>query len=291
LHNGLRNVTLLVDWHGGARLRQTTLPTFYRAELPKAPYVSGLLQGARLAWPPRAFDATWYTASAFAGERFLLVGDAGLFIDPLSSEGVHKAMASAITGAVVVNTLLRRPTMTAHAAAFYDEMQQATYETHYREATRYYRQETRWQDHPFWQKRSFLPPLVSSRESSEDRDPQYTIRRPHSGVPDAQSTSASPQKISHLRLTPGVAITERPVIEGPFVELREVVVAPPYPRGVRFLQAVCVPTLLKIVEAKSAVADIMAAYLSAPEGKQCPPESIRQVLARLYQEDILCLPD
>src|SRR6058998_2758900 len=68
-----------------------------------------------------------YTASAFAGERFLLVGDAGLFIDPLSSEGVHKAMASAIIGAVVVNTILRRPAMTRHAISFYEETQRTTY--------------------------------------------------------------------------------------------------------------------------------------------------------------------
>src|SRR5262249_37725234 len=98
LHNGLRNRTPFVDLHRGAHIRQLGARQFYLSELRKVPYVSRLLEEAQLAWPPRAFDASWYTASAFAGERFLLVGDAGLFIDPLSSEGVHKAMASAITG-------------------------------------------------------------------------------------------------------------------------------------------------------------------------------------------------
>ena len=77
------------------------------------------------------------------------------------------------------------------------------------------------------------------------------------------------------------------MIEGPYVELREVVVAPPYPRGVRFLQDVCVPTLLSLVEAHGAVADVIAAYLNCAEGRRCPPESVRQVLARLYQEGVL----
>ncbi|MBI3302707.1 MAG: tryptophan 7-halogenase, partial [Deltaproteobacteria bacterium] len=257
-----------------ARIRQTGLGQFYRSELQKVPYVSGFLEGARLAWPPSAFDASWHTASAFAGERFLLVGDAGLFIDPLSSEGVHKAMASAITGAVVVNTLLQRPAMTKYAIGFYEETQRATYEAHYRQSARYYREEGRWPDHPFWQRRSQTQP-------GEDADQVEILSF------NPQSAIRNPQSVSHLRLAPGVTIEPRPVIEGSYVELREVVVAPPYPRGVRFLQNVCVPTLLRAVEAREAVADIVATYLESAEGKRCPPESVRQVLARLYQEGVL----
>jgi len=271
LHNGLRNVTFLVDWQEGTRIRQAGLEQFYLATLQKVPYVSGFLQDARLVGPPRAFDASWYTASAFAGERFLLVGDAGLFIDPLSSEGVHKAMASAITGAVVVNTILRRPAMTRHAISFYEETQRATYDSHYRQSARYYQEEGRWIDHPFWQKRA----------QAQVQGSRFKVQ----GLED--SALRTPHSVSHLRLAPGVTIEQRPVIEGPYVELREVVVAPPYPRGVRFLQDVCVPTLLRLVEAHGAVADVIAAYLNCPEGRRCPPESVRQVLARLYQEGVL----
>src|SRR5262249_51775711 len=266
-----RNVTLLVDWHRGARIRQLGARQFYLSELRKVPYVSRLLQEAQLAWPPRAFDASWYTASAFAGERFLLVGDAGLFIDPLSSEGVHKAMASAITGAAVVNTILQRPAMAGHAIGFYAQGQEATYTSHYSESARYYREEGRWPDQPFWRRRS-----------------QGQVRRPASGVrrPDLEN-SGNPQSVSYVRLAPGVTIAPRAVIEGPYIALREAVVAPPYPVGVRFLQGVCVPTLLRTVEAHGAVATVIAAYLQSPEGKGCPPESVRQVLARLYQEGVL----
>ncbi len=273
LHNGLRNVTLLVDWQRGAGIRQVGLGQFYLAELRKVPYVSGLLEGAHLARPPRAFDASWYTASAFAGERFLLVGDAGLFIDPLSSEGVHKAMASAITGAAVVNTILQRSARAGHAIQFYAEGQQATYNAHYHESARYYREEERWLDQPFWQRRSQTQFQVPSSKFQVPNPVQPGVRKP--------------QLVSHVRLAPGVTIEQRPVIEGPYVELREVVIAPPYPRGVRFLQNVCVPTLLRAVETYGAVANVIAAYLQSPEGKRCPPESVRQVLARLYQEGVL----
>lgn len=264
LHNGLRNVTLLIDWHLGDRIRQSGLQPFYHSELQQVAYVTNLLTAARLAKPLQVFDATWYTASTFAGERFLLVGDAGLFVDPLSSEGVHKAMASAITGAVVVNTILKRPETAKAAIRFYEENQRHTYDSHYAESVRYYGEERRWPEAPFWAKRSQAP-------SPESRPPQ----------------TERPKRVTAVYIAPEVTIEQRPVIEGPFVELREVVIAPPYPRGVRFLQEVCVPVLLRQMETHAEVADIMTAYLNTPEGTHCRPESVRQVLARLYQENVL----
>ena len=277
LHNGLRNVTLLLDWHEGAKIRRSGLTNFYLAELQQSPYISGFLTSARLSHSPSVFDAAWYTASAFAREQFLLVGDAGMFIDPLSSEGVHKAMASAITGAIVINTILKRPSMTPHAIRFYYESQQATYETHYQQSLRYYGEEQRWPEQPFWQKRSLR----------EGHGPEAT----HSLIPNPQPPIRNPQRVSTLRVAPGVTIEQRPVIEGSYIELRDVVVAPPYPRGVRFLEQVHLPRLLTIVRQRSAVGDIMTLYLATTEGKNCSPEMVRQTLARLYQEKILASAD
>ena len=275
LHNGLRNVTLLIDWHLGDRIRQSGLESFYRAELQQVSYVTRLLANARLAKPPQVFDATWYTASTFAGERFLLVGDAGLFVDPLSSEGVHKAMASAITGAIVVNTILKRPVAAKAAIRFYEENQHHTYESHYAESGRYYREERRWPEAPFWAKRA---------------QDQFGVRSSGSPVLSPQlqvSPMQRPTRVAAVRIASDVKIEQGPVIEGQFVEVREVMIAPPYPRGVRFLQEVCVPVLLRQVKTHTTVAEIMTAYFTTLEGKQCRPESVRQVLARLYQENVL----
>ena len=88
-----------------------------------------------------------------------------------------------------------------------------------------------------------------------------------------------------------MTIEQRPVIEGSYIELRDVVIAPPYPRGVRFLEQVHLPRLLTIVRQRSAVGDIMTLYLATTEGKNCSPEMVRQTLARLYQEKILASAD
>lgn len=96
-----------------------------------------------------------------------------------------------------------------------------------------------------------------------------------------------PTDVAAVRLASDVKIQLRPIVEGQFIEVREVLISPRYPRDVRFLQDVCVPVLLRQVEAYTPVAEIMTAYLSAPEGRHCRPETIRQVLARLYQEHLL----
>ena len=278
LHNELRNVTLLIDWHLGNHIRQVGLEPFYHSELQQVSYVSSLLGNARLAKPPQVFDATWYTASAFADEQFLLVGDAGLFVDPLSSEGVHKAMASAITGAVVANTILKRPAAAKAAIRFYEENQRHTYDSHYAASVRYYREEQRWPEAPFWVKRT-------RGQSSE-----FGVRNSEFQAPSSEvqvSPMQRPIRVTAVRIAPDARIEQGPVIERQFVEVREVVIAPPYPRGVRFLQEVCVPVLLRQVETYAGVANILTAYLNTPEGRLCRPEAVRQVLARLYQEQVL----
>ena len=55
---------------------------------------------------PWGWDASMYCAEHLAGEDWLLAGDAASFIDPLSSAGVKKAMASGWLAAVTVNTSL-----------------------------------------------------------------------------------------------------------------------------------------------------------------------------------------
>ncbi len=79
--------------------------------------------------------------------------------------------------------------------------------------------------------------------------------------------------------------------KGNYVELRDVVVTPRYPRGVRILQDVHLPQLLAIVKQQTGVGQVMAKYLETPEGRRCPPEAMKQMLARLYQEGILVSAD
>ena len=272
LHNGLRNVTLLVDWSEGRRIRELGLAAFYRSEIEKLAYVSQFLVAADLPDVPRVTDATLYTSREFAGRRFMLLGDAGLFIDPLSSEGVQTAMASAIAGAAVINTILKRPAAAAGALAFYRDAQNNAYSTHYRQSAEYYDQERRWPDSTFWRKRSGL--FASVRGSGVSGDGAGAALKP-------------PSEVSHVRVAPHARIERRPVLEWPYFETREVLVTDSNPRGLRYLHNVCLPALLKEIKKKPAVTDIVAAYLGRREGRNADSGMVRAALVRLYRDGAL----
>ena len=69
----------------------------------ETPAAAGLLANARPVTPAR-FDADYsYLHSRHAGDRFVLTGDAGAFLDPIFSTGVLMAMQSGIEAAEVID--------------------------------------------------------------------------------------------------------------------------------------------------------------------------------------------
>jgi flavin-dependent dehydrogenase len=115
---------------------------------------------AELIAPARAIDATPYLSNACVATNRIQVGDAGMTIDPISSSGVQKAIQTALSGAIVVNTLLRRPESAEAAMSFYRAQLGDSFERHRRWATQHYRDVANQRDHPFWSKRaaSVAPP-------------------------------------------------------------------------------------------------------------------------------------
>lgn len=61
-----------------------------------------------------------YSSTHSSGDRYLLLGDAFTFIDPMFSSGVYLAMQSAFDGAEVVAARLDRPGMAARARRRFD---------------------------------------------------------------------------------------------------------------------------------------------------------------------------
>lgn len=57
------------------------------------------MRGAKREWPVRVEKDFSYSAARYAGERWILVGDAGSFLDPVFSTGVSIALESGIEAA------------------------------------------------------------------------------------------------------------------------------------------------------------------------------------------------
>jgi flavin-dependent dehydrogenase len=118
---------------------------------------SGLMQDCRaveLIAPVRAIDATSYLSNNCVAPNKIQLGDAALAIDPISSSGVQKAIQSALSGAIVANTLLRRPESTDAALDFYRAQLTDASERHRRWTAEHYRDVADACDRPFWRQRS-----------------------------------------------------------------------------------------------------------------------------------------
>jgi flavin-dependent dehydrogenase len=98
-----------VCWPYYMKSRKTDPTTFFLDTIALAPGLAERLRGAALTGPATATGNYSYYCDRMAGERYIIVGDAYGFIDPVFSSGVYLAMTSAFLGADVVDGCLRDP--------------------------------------------------------------------------------------------------------------------------------------------------------------------------------------
>ncbi|UVK35727.1 FAD-dependent monooxygenase (plasmid) [Mesorhizobium sp. AR10] len=112
---------------------------------------------ADLDGPLQACDASRTMVFPAIGDDFVAVGDAAFTIDPLSSQGVVKAVVSAQQAAVAVNTLLRRPDLASSARDFYLARVREAVDWDRRTSGLYYARQAACMPTPFWVLRSGTP--------------------------------------------------------------------------------------------------------------------------------------
>ena len=149
-----RYLTMMIDPRRTRLLKGKGRRRLYLAELEKTREARRLAADAHLASDISGHTASQYTASQFAGDGLLLVGDAGSFIDPLASVGVKKALASAWLAAVTVHTCISTPDMHDVALEFFESRERETWLAHRRHTARYYREAAAAHGHGFWSARA-----------------------------------------------------------------------------------------------------------------------------------------
>jgi len=118
-------------WPRYLKTRDKPLKEFFLETIALSPALAARLQGARLIDDSVHATGNYaYGAASASGRRYLMLGDAYAFIDPVFSSGVYLAMASAFQGAALVAASLDRPrTMGAWLA-------RRRFETHMRKGPR-----------------------------------------------------------------------------------------------------------------------------------------------------------
>jgi flavin-dependent dehydrogenase len=107
------------------------------------PAVARSMTQAVRRWPVRVERDFSYGASAYAGDRWILVGDAGSFLDPVFSSGVAIALESGLEGAQAVAAGLARGDLSARAFRRFDRRQRARYQSFRRFVRGFYTPEFR----------------------------------------------------------------------------------------------------------------------------------------------------
>ncbi|OAA35535.1 Tryptophan halogenase [Metarhizium rileyi] len=111
LSDGTRSVGVVQDQkmaHGKKReLGNPSTLQFYKECLAMAPKISGLLSEAELVTEVRSASDWSYTASTYHLPYARICGDAGSFIDPLFSSGVHLAVTGGLSAAATIAASLR----------------------------------------------------------------------------------------------------------------------------------------------------------------------------------------
>jgi flavin-dependent dehydrogenase len=242
---GVRHVSAMVDPQRSDLARGVSSREVYRAEIAKTRQFARLLADATLTGGPWGHDASTYRSREYAGAGWLLVGDAGSFIDPLSSAGVQKALASAWLAAVVANTCLLKPSLQSYALAFFSAREREI-ERRYTAATRHFLTEAaREHRQPFWAERH-IETAAPAEEAERVRAAYERVR------------SQDPFK---ARTADHVTIGPRPYVTGHEIMLGPHVVTGDDDGGVRYLYNIDVPALLELAPAPRGVPELFEAYV------------------------------
>lgn len=272
-----RYVTVMVDPRTTRSDQPGSLAARYTAELGKTRHLARMIGGATLEGAPWACDASQYGARRFGGPGFLLVGDAATFIDPLSSFGVKKAMASGWLAAVVTNTCLRHPDRADLARRFHAEREREVWASYRRQAAAFFAQVSAKELHPFWHDRADPVVVDGAADRSGAADAVEAFRR-DPAVRDAFEALRRAPSI-RLRPTRAARATTAPAVVGreivPDASL-SIAAGEAGTLTIRYLRGVDLPALVAMADRQAQVPDLYEAY-----GRSHPPVELADFLGAL----------
>ncbi|KAJ7098496.1 putative halogenase [Mycena belliarum] len=134
LHNGTVSIGVVLKEEAHRAKKATleaegraTSEAHYCAQLALAPGVLRLLGDAEMTGEVRSAGDYSYSASHYAGPHYRIVGDAGAFIDPFFSSGVHLALANALSAASSIAASIRGHCTEQEAIKFHSEKMGTSY--------------------------------------------------------------------------------------------------------------------------------------------------------------------
>jgi flavin-dependent dehydrogenase len=240
LPDGTYNAIVFVDMADLRTRPGATSTAFYR-RLIGSSHLLVACRGARLVSDVRAADATPYIAAETVGRDCIKLGEAALAIDPLSSSGVEKSIQTGLAGAIVVNTLLRRPQLSGAAQCFYRQSLIEVSDRHRSWAAGFYKLAAERRQSKFWQTRA-APCDIEAGGPSPAFEPAPSVW----GAP--------------IALSPLAELLDLPCIVGDLIAIDSVLRHPGIERPVAYLDGFAVAPLLRRLKAGMTPLDLVRSW-------------------------------
>ena len=109
------------------------------------------------------YPAPTYLLDAVAGDRWLAVGDAAAAYDPISAQGIHKALSDGLQAAEAIAAVLEGDTQQLDE---YRSSVAARFDNYLSVRNYFYGQEQRWPNSPFWRRRQERSALAKGQEAA-----------------------------------------------------------------------------------------------------------------------------
>jgi flavin-dependent dehydrogenase len=261
LPDGTFNAMVFLDADNFRARRLPSLRATYQTLIGRSDLMAACLD-RRLAGPVRVADATPYLDRDSIGPRIIKVGDSALALDPLSSSGVQKAINTALTGAVVVNTMLRCPERADAAMRFYAANLTQASDQHRRWASGHYAIAATTRPGGFWRTRA-------------------AGAEPEQIAPHADFDFAWARDIV-VTLSPEATLAPEPCIVGDLVAMKYALHHPGLATPVAFLGGWEVATLLRPLQRVVTIGGLMDAW-------QIPVKSKTAIAGWLLKNRVLTL--
>jgi flavin-dependent dehydrogenase len=258
----------LSQWYWGAPLPDgsfNAIAFIGKGDAKKVNYLD-LIRTSRLLGPRleraqcgelRVCDATAFLDKSPVTRCSIKVGDAAITIDPLSSQGVHTALGTALHASVVINTVLDFPERTNIAMGFYRDRVAESAKFHARAACELYREQSEFAPTRFWIERAVNTDPLGRRQLN---------RLP--------SLDRHVRVSSRVAFVPLATVTDQYVVEAIGVEL--------FGRIYGRVGNASVPALLKAVKHPIAAKDLVHRW-----SKEMPVTSALQVLEWAWSEGLV----
>jgi 2-polyprenyl-6-methoxyphenol hydroxylase-like FAD-dependent oxidoreductase len=147
---GSRRLVVLMSDTDLVKARRLAEPVRWQELLSRTRLVTGFASTGVPLGPPRLLPAQTRRLDRFAGPGWLAVGDAATTFDPLSSQGLVKALRSAILGSYAARNALANDESGLHR---YERLTTQEFDAYLSARRDFYRSESRWDGAPFWRRR------------------------------------------------------------------------------------------------------------------------------------------